>query len=389
MIYMDNAASTRVDERVMHEMAPYFSDRFGNPSSLHSCGAEAKEALESARARIASLVGADQEGVDVVFTSGGTESNNLALKGIAYANRSKGKHIIVSSIEHDCIINSSKWLESQGFEVTYLPVSGEGLVSPEVLESAIRRDTVLVSIMHANNEIGTLEPLAEFGKICREKGVYFHTDACQSFGKVPASMKNEMLSAMTINSHKIYGPKGVGALVLRSGTKIEPWQHGGGHESGLRSSTENVPGIVGFAKAAQLCHAEMAGEQARETALRERIFDRLNGSIPVSYVNGHRTKRLPNNVNVGFHGLEGEAVRLLLELDRAGICVSTGSACSSNQPASTPSHVLTAIGLNPVEARGSLRITLGRYNTAQEVDYLMESLERIVNSLKPISQSAK
>jgi cysteine desulfurase len=382
-IYFDNGASTKVDPRVVEQMLPYFGNCFGNASSLHSYGRDAKCAMDKARATIATSINANPE--EIIFTSGGTESNNLAIKGVAFANKEKGRHIIVSSIEHDCILNSCKWLETQGFDVTYLQVDNTGLVNVADFESTIRKDTILASVMHANNEIGTIEPIEEIGKICREHDIYFHTDACQSFGKVPIDARKHSIDLMTINAHKIYGPKGIGALFVREGTKILPWQHGGGHEYGMRSSTENIPGIVGFAKAVELCHTELDAEAKRQACLRDKIIDNITEEINTTYLNGHRTKRLPNNVNFGFHGFEGEAIKIMLQLDESGIAVSTGSACSSNQPDSTPSHVLVAIGLNPVEARGALRITLGRYNTEEEVDYFIETLPNVVGSLRSIS----
>jgi len=383
-VYFDNGASTKVDARVVEEMLPYFSNSYGNASSLHSSGREARAALDASRAKIAAGVNARPE--ELVFTSGGTESNNFALKGVAFANREKGKHIVVSSIEHDCVMNSCRWLEDQGFEVTYLPVDRHGLVNVDSIEGGIRKDTVLVSVMHANNEIGTVEPITEIGRVCREHGVYFHTDACQSFGKVPIDVREHNIDLMTINSHKIYGPKGVGALFVREGVRISAWQHGGGHEFGLRSSTENVPGIVGFAKASELCYREVTdGEPGRLMQLRDRLIEGVTLGVREAYLNGHREMRLPNNANFGFHGYEGEAIKIMLELDELGIEVSTGSACSSRQERNMPSHVLVAIGLNPVEARGALRITLGRYNTQSEVDYFVECLPSIMKSLRPIS----
>jgi len=382
-IYLDNGASTKVDPVVVKEMLPYFTEQFGNPSSLHADGVAARDAVDRARARIASIIGARPD--EIVFTSGGTESNNLAIKGIAYANVKKGKHLIVSAIEHDCVINSCKWLETQGFEVTYLPVNRTGLVGLSELEAAMRKDTVLVSIMHGNNEIGTVQPIEEMGKLCREREVYFHTDACQSFGKLRIDVQRQKLDLITINAHKIHGPKGVGALFVRGGTTISPWQHGGGHEFGIRSSTENVPGIVGFGKAAELCSSGLEEESARLCRLRDRIIDGVSEKVAYAYLNGHRTKRLPNNVNFGFSGFEGEAIKLMLQLDEADISVSTGSACSSNQGESRPSHVLTAIGLNPVEARGALRVTLGKYNTEEEVDIFLQALPKAMESLRSIS----
>ncbi|OGL39897.1 MAG: cysteine desulfurase NifS [Candidatus Schekmanbacteria bacterium GWA2_38_11] len=382
-IYMDNSASTRVDSRIVEEMLPYFTDYFGNASSLHSYGREVKDVMEKARAKLASYIGANPE--EIIFTSGGTESNNLAIKGVAFANRKKGKHIIVSRIEHDCILNSCRWLKGQGFEITYLPVDKYGFINLNQLEDQIRRDTILVSIMHANNEIGTIEPVGEIGNICRAHGVYFHTDACQSFTKVQIDVRNQNIDLASINSHKIYGPKGVGALFIREGVEIEPWQHGGGHERGLRSSTENIPGIAGFVKAAELCHEEFEPEIKRLKYLRDKIISNVLTAVNEAYLNGHGNLRLPNSVNFGFYGFEGEAIRLLLELDAMSIAVSTGSACSSNQAENKPSHVLAAIGLNPVQARGALRVTLGRYNTEEEVDYFLDTLPKAFKKLRSIS----
>ncbi len=378
-IYLDNAATTPLDPRVFEAMAPYYLKGYGNPSSLHSFGADARDAVEGARAKVAKTLHTRPE--SIIFTSGGTESNNLALKGIAFANRHKGRHIITTAIEHDCVLNSCRWLERQGFDVTYLPVDNYGLVDPVDVHQAIRQDTILVSVMHANNEIGTIQPISEIGTICKDAGVYFHTDACQSFGKVPLNAGD--CDLITLNAHKIYGPKGIGALYLGDGVHIEAWQHGGGQEDGLRSSTENVPGIVGFAAAAELAIESMEAESRRLSAMRDLIIDTVPERIGVAYLNGHRTLRLPNNVNLGFHGYEGEAIKLLLELDRQGIAVSTGSACSSHT--GHTSHVLTAIGLNPLEARGALRISPGRFNTAEEIEHLLDVLPSAVGSLKSIS----
>ncbi|HYA10961.1 MAG TPA: cysteine desulfurase family protein [Thermoplasmata archaeon] len=382
-IYLDHAASTAVDPRVLEQMLPYFGTSFGNASSLHELGREGREAVDSARARIAASIGASRP-EEVVFTSGGTESNNLALKGVALANRRKGRHIITSRIEHDSVLNSAAWLEGLGFAVTYLDVDEHGSVRPEALAAAIRPDTTLVSIMHANNEIGTIEPVRELAQVCAERGVPFHTDACQSFGKLPVDVAHDPLGLVTLNAHKVYGPKGVGALYVRESLRLEPCQHGGGHEFGLRSSTENVPGIVGFAAAAELACAEREREMPRMTRLRDRIFDRVLGDVPGAYVNGHRTRRLATNVNLGFAGLEGEAITLQLRLDERGIAVATGSACSSHQE-SAPSHVLLAIGRDPIQARGAVRVTLGRYNTEEEIDRFLEELRTALASLRPIS----
>jgi cysteine desulfurase len=380
-IYMDNGATTPVDSRVVDAMLPYFTRVYGNASSMHSFGREADEAIEESRAKIASFLGAQPR--EIVFTSSGTEANNLAIKGMAYANRDRGRHIVVSSIEHDCILNSCRWLESQGFEVTYLPVDEYGLVSTESVEAALRKDTVLVSVMHANNEIGTIQPIRAIGAICHEHGVYFHTDACQTFGKIPLDANGHNIGLATINAHKIYGPKGVGALYVREGVNIEPWEHGGGQERGLRSATENVPGIVGFARAAELCFKNLEGEARRLLGLRDRLIDGTMESLDFAYLNGHRVKRLPNNANFGFDGYEGDAIRLLLMLNEAGVAVSTGSACSSNS--SGTSHVLTAIGLNPLQARGSLRVTPGRFNTEEDVEYFLRTLPVAVRSLRAVS----
>jgi cysteine desulfurase len=366
-------------------MLPYFGECFGNPSSLHGAGRQAREAIDQARATIAGVLGAAPQ--EIYFTSGGTESNNLAIKGAAFANKQRGQHIIVSAIEHDCVLNSCRWLTTQGFRVTLLPVDEFGMVSVGRLAEIIRPDTILVSVMHANNEIGTVEPIEEIGALCRERGVLFHTDACQSFTRIPIDMRRLAVDLLTINAHKIYGPKGVGALYIREGSPITAWQHGGGHERGMRSSTENVPGIIGFAAAAKLCSGEVNAQVARLTALRDRIIEHVLGHVEGAYLNGHPTRRLCNNVNFGFHGLEGDAIRLLLELDDAGIAVSTGSACSSNESENKPSHVLRAIGRNPVEARGALRVSLGRDNTEEEVDYFLDTLIKMVQNLRSISSA--
>jgi len=382
-VYLDNAASTPVDPRVLDAMRPYFTEAFGNASSLHAPGRAAREAIEAARVRIAALLGASRP-EEVIFTSGGTEANNLALKGVAYASRNRGRHLITTAIEHDCILNSAHWLEEQGFEVTYLGVDADGLVRPADLAAAIRDDTVLVSVMHANHEIGTVEPIRELARLCADRGVPFHTDACQSFGKLPIDVRKDDLDLVTLNAHKIYGPKGVGALYVRGGVPIAAWQHGGGHEHGLRSSTENVPGIVGFAKAAELCEAERFRETTRILGLRDRLIDSVLASHPGSYLNGHRRRRLPANVNLGFFGLEGEAISLLLKLDERGIAIATGSACSSHQ-GDQPSHVLLAIGRDPVQARGAVRVTLGRFTTADDVEYFLEELGSALGSLRSIT----
>jgi len=379
---MDHAATTPVDPEVLKAMMPYFSKKFGNASSLHQFGQEAAQALTDSRKTIAKALNAEDD--EIYFTSSGTESNNTILKGIAFANRNKGKHIITTKIEHDCVLHASQWLESQGFSVTYLPVDKFGLVSPEDVRRAIRSDTILVSVMHANNEIGTIEPIREIGKICREKGVYFHTDACQSFTKIPLDVKVDNLDLVTINAHKIYGPKGVGAFYKKRGIKIEPLLHGGGHEKGLRSSTENIPGIVGFAKAVEIGMARMDTGAKKMSALRDKL---IKGCLQIenTWLNGHPTNRLPNNANIGFAFIEGESI--ILNLDLKGIAASTGSACSSKSL--EPSHVLLSLGQKHEEAHGSVRFSLGGSNTEKDVDYILKVLPGIVAKLRKMSPMGK
>ena len=381
-IYLDNAATTQLDKRVLDEMMPYLSDCFGNASSLHSYGTQAKESLNNFRSKIASIINAQDE--EIIFTSGGTEANNLTLKGIAFANRNKGNHIIVSTIEHDCILNTCKWLETQGFFITYLPVDKDGLVDIEKLKRFLNPKTILVSVMHANNEIGTVQPIAEIGEICKEKNIYFHTDACQSFGKIPVDVVSQNISLMSLNAHKIYGPKGVGCLYVKKDTNIIPMLHGGGQEFGLRSTTENIAGIAGFAKAAELCSDEMKTESKRLSTLRDNIIKALQEKYDGFYINGSMTQRLPNNLNFGISGLEGETIRVLLMLDEKGIAISTGSACSNNDTTKSASHVLHAIGCDQFQARGAIRVGLGRFNTEDDIDYFIEQLTNTIKQLKPI-----
>jgi cysteine desulfurase len=381
-IYLDNAATTSVDSRVLEAMMPYFRHCYGNASSLHSFGTDAKETLDRSRKKLASFIGAEPD--EIVFTSGGTEANNLALKGIAFANRSEGNHIIVSAVEHDCVLNACRWLETQGFYITYLPVNNEGVVDINELKKFINPKTILVSVMHANNEIGTLEPVEEIGEICKRHNVTFHSDACQSFGKIPIDVKKQGIGLLTINSHKIYGPKGAGALYIRRGINITPLLHGGGQESGLRSTTENIPGIVGFVKAAELCINEMKDDYDRQLKLRRRLTDYLFENYENAYINGPLDNRLPGHLNFSFHGMEGETIRLLLLLDERGIAVSAGSACSSNDKTNNASHVLQAIGLNQFEARGGIRISFGRYSTEEELEGFKIALKESVDSLTSI-----
>ena len=381
-IYLDNAATTQVDERVVLSMLPYHSEEYGNASSLHSFGTHAKEILDRSRRKLASFIGAEPN--EIVFTSGGTEANNLALKGIAFANRSKGNHLIVSAIEHDCVLNVCKWLETQGFYITYLPVDNTGVVDVNELKKFINPKTILVSVMHANNEIGALEPIEEIGQICKSYNVPFHSDACQSFGKIPIDVNKSALSLLSLNSHKIYGPKGVGALYVRKGLNIVPLLHGGGQEGGLRSTTENLPGIVGFVNAAELCIEGMKKENSKLLTLRRKLTDFLFENFENVYINGSEDNKLPGLLNFSFHGLEGETIRLLLLLDEKGIAVSAGSACSSNDKTNNASHVLQAIGLNQFEARGGIRVSFGRYSTEDDLERFKIALTESINSLTSI-----
>ena len=376
---MDHSATTPVAAEVLEAMLPFFSDKFGNASSLHAFGREAKEALEESRQKVARLLNADAE--EIVFTSGGTESDNLALRGIAYKNRNSGRHIITSSIEHPAILETCRSLEQEGFSVTYLPVNREGLVELSDLERAIRPDTILISVMHANNEIGTIQPLEEIGSLAAERDIYLHTDAVQTVGKIPVDVEAMGADLLSLSAHKLYGPKGVGALYIRRGTKIQSLATGGGHEMGLRSGTENVPGIVGLARAADLAREEMAAEGQRLTKLRDRLAGLVLQRVKEAWINGSMEKRLPGSLNFGFSYVEGES--LLLYLDSKGVAVSTGSACSSHKL--EPSHVLLALGLKPEECHGSLRITMGRSNSQEDVDYVAECIAEAVARFRGIS----
>jgi cysteine desulfurase len=384
-IYLDHAATTCIDERVLEAMIPYLRDVFGNPSSLHATGTMARLVLEHARVEIAASIGARRE--EIIFTSGGTESNNLALKGIAWANRDKGNHLVVSAIEHDCILNACEWLEEQGFRVSRIPVNESGVVDPDLLADSIGPETILVSVMYANNEIGTIQPIRAIGEVCKQSGIPFHTDACQAYGKIPVEVDADLLSLMTINSHKIYGPKGVGALYVRNGTKIGPLLHGGGQEIGLRSSTQNVPGIAGFAYAASLCMEEMKRETLRLSQMKRKLVRTLRDQYDSVYFNGDPEHTLPGYLNFSFHGLEGETIRLLLLLDELGFAVSAGSACSSNHKNHSASHVLQAIGRNPLEARGAIRLSMGRSTTEADLEAFTEALRGTVGSLRSIFSS--
>lgn len=379
MIYLDNSATTPLNEEVLKEMEPYFCEYFGNPSTLYSLGQKSKEALEKARKRVANAINAKPE--EIIFTSGGSESDNLAIKGIAFKNQDKGKHIITSEIEHPAVKETLVFLESIGFEVTYLPVYGDGIIKIEDLKKAIRDDTILITVMHANNEIGTIQPIAEIGKIAKEKGIIFHTDAVQTFGKIPVDVEELCVDLLSISSHKIYGPKGVGALYIRKNTRLVPQIHGGGQERGLRSGTENIPGIVGFGKA-----AEMAGENQKKDydyliQIRDGIIDKVLEEIPASYLNGDKEKRLPNIINFRFSAIEGES--LILLLDAKGINSSTGSACSSKNLKASP--ILKALGLEDVDVHGSLRLSLGLENSIEDVDVVVEAIRESVETLRKMS----
>jgi len=380
-IYFDYAATTPVDPKVVAAIKPFLTEKFGNPASMHDFGLEADAALETSRQIIAGVIKADSN--EIVFTSSATESNNLAIKGTAWL-QGKG-HILVSSIEHDCVLESSNWLKQQGFEVDLIPVDKFGLVDPGLVASMIKQDTILVSVMQANNEIGTIQPIAEIGKVCQNKGVIFHVDAAQTLGKQLIDVRVMNIDLLTGSSHKIYGPKGVAMLYVKNGVKLVPLIHGGGQEQGLRSSTVNVAGIVGFAKALQIADKEKEKENKRLTKLRDKIISRVLATIPNSYLNGHPKKRLANNINLRFDFIEGES--LLLRLASKGIAVSTGSACSS--PKLTPSHVLLAIGLSPAQAHGSIRISLGRWTTESDVNYLLSVLPKAVADLRQISPFKK
>ena len=382
-IYLDYGATTPVDPRVVRAMISYFSKNFANTMSLHSFGQEAKKSLDESRKIIADFIGAKTS--EIIFTSSATESNNFALKGVAFANKDKGNHIIISSIEHPCIMESVLWLEKQGFEISRLKVDKYGFIDLEELKKAIRKETILVSIMHANNEIGTIQPIKEIGKICKEKGVYLHTDAAQSLGKELIDVNKMNVDLLTATAHKLYGPKGVGFLFIREGTKIEPLLHGGSHEFGLRGSTCNVAGIVGFAKACEVCKELMVEEDERLKKLRDKLITGILDKVDDSFLNGHPTKRLSNNANIAISFVEGES--LLIQLDFSGVAVSTGSACSSKKL--TSSHVLTAIGSKPNQIQGSLRFSLGRWTQDKDIDYVLEVLPVIVEKLRKISPFKK
>lgn len=381
-IYMDHASTTKIDPEVLRMMIPYFSKYFGNPSSIHAFGREARKAVDNSRTKVSDLLGARDH--DIIFTAGGTESDNLAIKGIAYINKNKrtnkGPHIITSSIEHPGVLDTCRHLETQGFQIKYLKVDKNGLINTQELQNSISKNTFLITVMFANNEIGTIEPIQEIGKIAHEHDILFHTDAVQAVGKVPINVKKQHIDLLALSSHKIYGPKGIGALSIRNGIKIQPIIHGGGHEKGLRSSTLNVPGIVGLGKASELAGKRLKKDALYLKNLRDTLIKNLL-QIEESYLNGHREKRLVNNAHLRFTGIEGES--LLLGLDERGIESSAGSACSSEKLQA--SHVLLAIGLDTVQAHGSIRFSLGRENTKDEVFVVSHIVPEIVEKLRVMS----
>ena len=379
LIYLDNAATTQVYPEVLDAMLPYFTEHYGNPSAIYSFAGESKKAVDEARANVADLINARPE--DIYFTGGGSESDNWALKATAEAYESKGKHIITSKIEHHAILHTCAYLEQKGYEVTYLDVDEDGKISLEELEKAIRPDTILISIMSANNEIGTIQPIKEIGKIAHDHGVLFHTDAVQAFGHIPIDVEEMNIDMLSASGHKINGPKGIGVMYIRKGVKIRSFIHGGAQERKRRAGTHNVPGIVGIGTAAKLAKENMEERSAKEIALRDHLIERILKEIPYTRLNGHRTDRLPNNANFCFRFIEGESMLILL--DQAGICGSSGSACTSGSL--DPSHVLLAIGLPHEVAHGSLRLSLSEYNTQEEVDYVLEELPKIVTYLRNMS----
>ena len=375
-IYLDNAATTACAPEVVEAMLPYFIRQFGNASSIHSFGREAKRAAEAARRKVAAALNAAP--MEILFTAGGSESDNWAIKGAAFARRDAGRHIITTAIEHHAVLHACQWLEKQGFEVTYLPVDETGRVRVADVEKALRPDTILVSVMTANNEIGALQPIAEIGEICRARGVLFHTDAVQAVGAIPLDVQALNVDLLSLSAHKFHGPKGVGALYVRKGVRLDSLIHGGAQERGQRAGTENLPGIVGLGCAIELAVAHLEENAARMTALRDRLISGVMERIPGVRLNGHPTLRLPGNCNLSFQDVEGEA--LLLRLDLAGIAGSSGSACTSG--ALDPSHVLMAIGLNEAAAHGSLRLTLGADSTEADVEAVLERLPPIVADLR-------
>ena len=378
-VYMDHNATTPVRSEVLAAMMPFFQERFGNASSVHTFGQESRAPVEEARDHVAALIGA--RAGDVYFTSGGTESDNMAVKGIAFANRDRGNHIITTEIEHSAVLSSCAFLEQQGFSVTYLPVDRYGMVHADDVARAVTDRTILITIMHANNEIGTIQPIGDIGAVARDRGVYFHSDAVQSAGKVPIDVEASHIDLLSISAHKLYGPKGVGAIYIRKGIEIEPTNHGGHHEKNIRSGTENTTGIIGLGRAAELARDDQEAEARHLSGLRTKLQERITEEIEDCRVNGHPEQRLPGTLNVSFPAAEGES--LILSLDLKGIAVSSGSACTSGSI--EPSHVLVALGLDPQTALSSLRFSLGRENTMRDVEYVMQYLPETVSRIREIS----
>ena len=379
MIYLDNAATTKTAPEVVDAMLPYFSEYYGNASTIYSLGAESKKAMDHARQTIADSLGAKPE--EIYFTAGGSESDNWALKATAEAYASRGKHIITTKIEHHAILHTCEYLEKRGFEITYLNVDRDGLISLDELKAAIRPDTILISVMFANNEIGTIEPIAEIGEIAKEHGVLFHTDVVQAYAQVPINVDEMHIDMLSASGHKLNGPKGIGFLYIRKGVKIRSFVHGGAQERSRRAGTENIPGIVGLGAAVERAMRIMDTKTRKEIELRDYLIGRLENEIPHCWLNGHRTKRLPNNINFSFLFIEGES--MLIMLDMKGICASSGSACTSGSL--DPSHVLLAIGLKHEEAHGSLRLTLSEESTKEEMDIVAEEVKKIVQRLRDMS----
>ena len=381
-IYFDHSATTPLDPRVVEAMLPFYQAEFGNPSSLHWAGQQAKQAIDEGRSQVAELFHANPD--EITFTGSGTESDNTVLKGVASLYQPQDCHIITSAFEHPAILETCKYLAKLGYEISYLPVSSEGIVEPESLKAALQSNTRLVSVMAANNVIGTLQPITELAQITRAHGALFHTDAVQAVGKIPLHADTLPFDFLSLSAHKLHGPKGIGALYIRRGVKIGPLVHGGGQERGIRSATENVAAIAGLGKAAEIAGAEMSAEARKLVGLRDKLINGIQAEIPNAYLIGHRYKRLPGHICLGFAGQEGEAIHLMLALNEEGIAISTGSACSSHH-AGQPSYILMAMGFDPVRSRGSLRITLGRFNTDAEVDTFLEILPRLVNEMRPVT----
>ncbi|OWZ82820.1 cysteine desulfurase NifS [Natranaerobius trueperi] len=377
-IYLDHGATTPIRSEVFEEMTPYLQGNFGNPSSIHSFGRDARKAVEDAREQVGQAIGAYSD--EILFTSGGTEADNLAIQGVAEKLKDKGKHIITSQIEHHAVLDTCEAMEKKGYEVTYLPVDNNGLLDPNNLKEAIRKDTILITIMHANNEVGTIQPIAELAKIAKEHDIVFHSDAVQTVGSIPVNVDELAVDLLSLSAHKMYGPKGIGALYIRKGTKLDKIFHGGAQERKIRPGTENVAGIVGLGKAISLAVSELELKSKKITALRDRLIKELT-SIEDTQLNGHPEKRLPGNVNVSFEYIEGES--LLLNLDMKGIAASSGSACTSGSL--DPSHVLMAMGLSHQTAHGSLRLTLGKDNTEEEIEYVLEAIPEVINRLREMS----